>query len=188
VTSRSAAIAIAQRVAGMYRRQRLRFVDPWKRAQASGLGAVGARVRVLGGVSFGSEPYLVFLGNDVTISDSVQFFTHDGGVGIFRGEHPGLELMAPITVGNSVFIGSHAIILPGVRIGDRVVIGAASIVARDVPSGVVAAGVPCRTVRSIEEYEARALAEGVFIAAKPGTVARKLEILEKVLGRTARSG
>lgn len=52
-------------------------------------------------------------------------------------------------IGADVWVGGGAIILPGVRIGDRAVIGAGSVVTRDIPAGVFAAGNPCRVVREI---------------------------------------
>ena len=63
------------------------------------------------------------------------------------------EFGKPIEIGSDVWIGGGAIILPGVRIGSRAVIGAGSIVTRDVPEGVFAAGNPCRVVREISEEE-----------------------------------
>lgn len=60
------------------------------------------------------------------------------------------EYGRPIEIGSDVWVGGAALILPGVRIGDRTVIGAGSVVTRDVPSGVFAAGNPCRVLREIE--------------------------------------
>lgn len=57
----------------------------------------------------------------------------------------------PIEIGSDVWVGGGALILPGVRIGSRSVIGAGSVVTRDVPDGVFAAGNPCRVVREITE-------------------------------------
>ena len=59
------------------------------------------------------------------------------------------EYGRPVTIGTDVWVGGGAIILPGVTIGDRVVIGAGSVVTRDIPSGVFAAGNPCRVVRAL---------------------------------------
>lgn len=56
-----------------------------------------------------------------------------------------------VTIGNNVWIGAHVVVLPGVTIGDEVVIGAGSIVNKDVPSGVIAAGNPCKPIRKITE-------------------------------------
>jgi len=61
------------------------------------------------------------------------------------------EFGKPIEIGSDVWVGGGALILPGVRIGSRAVIGAGSVVTRDVPDGVFAAGNPCRVVREITE-------------------------------------
>ena len=61
------------------------------------------------------------------------------------------ESAKSIEIGSDVWIGGAAIICPGVKIGDRVVIGAWSVVTRDIPSGVFAAGNPCRVLREINE-------------------------------------
>lgn len=65
----------------------------------------------------------------------------------------GLEIALPITVGNNVWIGADVTVLPGVTIGDNTVIGAGSVVTRDIPSGVVAVGNPCRVLREITEED-----------------------------------
>ena len=61
------------------------------------------------------------------------------------------EFGKPVDIGSDVWIGGGAIILPGVRIGDRAVIGAGSVITRDIPEGVFAAGNPCRIVRKLAE-------------------------------------
>lgn len=79
------------------------------------------------------------------------------GVHFYSATHPvdpavrrsGLELGAPITVGENVWIGGASVVLPGVTIGDDSVIGAGSVVTKDVPAGVVAVGNPCRVVRAL---------------------------------------
>jgi acetyltransferase-like isoleucine patch superfamily enzyme len=101
---------------------------------------------------FGSEPYLIKIGNNVTISYDVDFITHDGGIKIFRGRHPDIDVMGPIEIGNDVFIGAHVILLPGVKIGDNSVVGAGSVVTHDVLPNSVVAGVPARRIKSIDEY------------------------------------
>lgn len=65
----------------------------------------------------------------------------------------GVEIAKPITIGNNVWIGSGAVILAGTTIGDNTVIGAGSVVKGNIPSGVVAAGVPCRVIREITEAD-----------------------------------
>jgi maltose O-acetyltransferase len=61
------------------------------------------------------------------------------------------ELGKPITIGSDVWVGGGALILAGVRIGSRAVIGAGSVVTRDIPDGVFAAGNPCRVIRPITD-------------------------------------
>lgn len=65
----------------------------------------------------------------------------------------GLEIALPITVGNSVWFGANVTVLPGVTIGDNVIIGAGSVVTKDIPSGVVAVGNPCRIMRKITDAD-----------------------------------
>ncbi|WP_104091772.1 sugar O-acetyltransferase [Arthrobacter sp. GMC3] len=65
----------------------------------------------------------------------------------------GLQFNLAVHIGSNVWIGSGAQIMPGVTIGDNTVIGAGSVVTRDVPSGVVAVGVPCRVVREISDHD-----------------------------------
>ena len=65
----------------------------------------------------------------------------------------GLEIALPITVGNNVWIGAGVTVLPGVTIGDNTIIGAGSIVNKDIPSGVIAAGNPCKVIRNITEED-----------------------------------
>jgi maltose O-acetyltransferase len=80
------------------------------------------------------------------------------GVQVYAATHPlsaavrrtGLEMGKDIEIGNDVWIGGGAIICPGVRIGARCVIGAGSVVTRDIPVGSFAAGNPCRVIKQIE--------------------------------------
>ena len=65
----------------------------------------------------------------------------------------GIQTSAPITLGNNVWLGANVTVCGGVTIGDGSVIGAGSVVTRDVPAGVIAAGVPCRVLRPIDEHD-----------------------------------
>jgi maltose O-acetyltransferase len=90
----------------------------------------------------------VTIGSDVFFGPNVQ---------VYAATHPmdhvarksGRELARPITVESDVWVGGGAILCPGVRVGARSVIGAGSVVTRDVPEGVVAAGNPCRVIRDL---------------------------------------
>lgn len=59
----------------------------------------------------------------------------------------------PVTIENNVWIGSHVVINPGVTIGENTVIGAGSVVTKDIPANVVAAGAPCKVIREITDRD-----------------------------------
>jgi acetyltransferase-like isoleucine patch superfamily enzyme len=120
----------------------------------------GVGCRFYGDNDFGSEPYLIKMGDKVSLT-SVKFITHDGGVWVFRKEFPDIDVIKPIKIGDNVFIGMNSIIMPGVRIGDNVVIGAGSIVTKDIPSNSVCAGVPSRIIRSLDEYKCSVVKVGL---------------------------
>ena len=104
---------------------------------------------------FGTEPYLISIGDNVRITHNVQFITHDGGIWVLRNLHEvdkSADKMGPIKIGNNVNIGWNVILMPGVKIGDNVVIGIGSIVTKDVPSNSVVAGVPAKIIETIDEY------------------------------------
>lgn len=133
------------------------FLDDVAFARKSGV-RVGADCRIFTR-KLGSEPYLITLGNHVTISQDVTFINHDGGVWVFRKEYPDLDVFGTIVIEDNCFIGANATILPGVRIGANSIVGAASLVNRDIPSDSMAAGVPARVIGSIAEYKAKKLAQ-----------------------------
>lgn len=117
---------------------------------------MGNECYICDSVSFGSEPYLVKMGDKVKISSEVRFITHDGGVHVLRNidkKNKDIDLVMPIEIGNNVFIGLRAIIMPGVKIGDNCIIGAGSIVTKDIPSNCIAAGVPAKVISNIEKYK-----------------------------------
>jgi acetyltransferase-like isoleucine patch superfamily enzyme len=127
----------------------------WRRRDsvtyARSLGVqVGEDCRIID-VNFGSEPYLVRLGDHVSAT-ATHFITHDGGVWVFRESRPDADLIAPIIVGNNVFLGMAVTVLPGVSIGDNVVVGAGAVVTHDLPSDCVAVGAPAKPIRTLDEY------------------------------------
>jgi acetyltransferase-like isoleucine patch superfamily enzyme len=94
----------------------------------------------------------------VIIGDNVMFGPN---VSLFTAGHPihpdsrnsGYEYGIGITIGNNVWIGGNAVINPGVQIGDNAVIGSGSVVTRDIPENVIAAGNPCRIIREITDRD-----------------------------------
>lgn len=94
----------------------------------------------------------ITIGNNVFFGPRVSIFTagHPVDAGV-RNEM--LEFGKPVTIGNDVWIGGNTVINPGVTIGDNVVIGSGAVVTKDIPSGVVAVGNPCRVKREITEAD-----------------------------------
>ncbi len=90
----------------------------------------------------------------ITIGDEVQFAP---GVHIYTATHPidaktrrsGLEYALPVSIGDGAWLGGGAIVCPGMTIGENTVVGAGSVVTRDLPPNVVAAGNPCRILRQL---------------------------------------
>lgn len=117
---------------------------------------------------YGSNIYLgerVYFNFNCVILDvcevNIGDFTFFGpAVQIYTGTHPfnaelrrTREFGKPVSIGSDVWVGGGAIILPGVTIGSRTVIGAGSVVTKNIPEGVVAAGNPCRIIRHIKKSD-----------------------------------
>jgi maltose O-acetyltransferase len=95
-----------------------------------------------------SHCWLISIGDDVTFAPNVYVLAHDASTKPATGH----TRIAPVRIGRRVFVGARTMILPGVTIGDDVIIGAASVVVADIPSGTVAAGHPARAIQSTESY------------------------------------
>jgi NDP-sugar pyrophosphorylase family protein len=108
---------------------------------------------------FGSEPYLVRIGNHVTVSSDVHFITHDGATWVFRHREQfrGLQRFGRIDIEDNCFIGAGAFLMPNIRIGPNSVVGAASVVTKSVPPNTVVAGSPARCICSYEEFVERSV-------------------------------
>lgn len=128
-------------------------VDPTGYAKWIGVQCKG-EVKIYGSSynMFSTEPFLVTLGDNVFISVGACFLCHDGSTLPFRRVYPDLELAGPIRVGNDVFIGAGALILPNVTIGNGCIIGANAVVTKDVEPGTIVAGNPARVVSTMAEF------------------------------------
>ncbi len=94
----------------------------------------------------------ITFGDYVFIAPNCCFTTAEHALDVEQ-RNEGLEVALPITIGNNVWIGAGVTVLGGVTIGDNTVIAAGSVVTKDIPSGVLAAGVPCRVLREITEAD-----------------------------------
>ncbi len=93
----------------------------------------------------------VTIGDDCFIGPNVSIYTACHSTNPVE-RNSRREWAKPVTIGNNVWIGGSATILPGVTIGDNVTIGAGSVVAKDIPSNVVAVGNPCRVVKKLKVF------------------------------------
>lgn len=140
----------------------LKRVNRVKCARKLGLNA-GADLHIYGDVSFGSEPWIITLGDRVYLTDGVKFITHDGGTLLFRRDVPDLEITKPITLGNDVYVGNNVLFMPGVTVGNKVIIGAGAVVTKDIPDNSVAVGVPAKVIKTADEYFEKLKAESLHL-------------------------
>jgi galactoside O-acetyltransferase len=114
-------------------------------------------------VHFGDNVYANFNltlvdDTDIYVGDKVMFGPN---VTVATAGHPidpelryqAMQYNIPVHIGNNVWIGANAVVLPGVTIGDNSVIGAGSVVTKDIPPNVVAVGNPCRVLREISDHD-----------------------------------
>lgn len=97
---------------------------------------------------------IVRIGSNVKLGPNVQIYTGTHPIDV-RERIRGKEMAYPIEIGDNVWIGGSCIILPGLRIGNNTVIGAGSVITKDIPENVVAVGNPCRVIKQIESTTQR---------------------------------
>ena len=94
----------------------------------------------------------VLIGDNVMIGPNVSIYTAGHPVH-YEIRNQGYEYAFPVSIGNNVWIGGNAVINPGVSIGDNSVIGSGSVITKDIPGNVIAAGNPCKVLRGINEED-----------------------------------
>ncbi len=129
--------------------------DPLEELLAMGL-VVGKNFSMQSGVAIDMHHcWHITIGDDVTLAPGVHITAHDAST----KKHLNYTRIGKVTIGDRVFIGAASVILPGVTIGDDVIIGVGSVVANDIPGGSVAVGVPARVVQTMDEFLAKRKAE-----------------------------
>ncbi len=122
---------------------------------------IGENTCFTGPMSFGTEPYLISIGNHVLIAGAA-FITHEGAHWVLKGMDPSLKNTfgyGRITVCDNVYIGHCCTILRGVTIGENTVVGACSLVNKSLEPNSVYAGVPAKRICSIDEFKEKFLAD-----------------------------
>ena len=131
--------------------------DPvdYYRALGTKIGNNVSLIEPVSPVIFSSEPYLVTIGDDTTVSFDTVFVTHDAATRVIRhlpDGDPETVVYGPINVGKNCFIGCRCVVLPNVTIGDNSIISTGSVVNRNIPANSVAAGNPCKVICTLDEY------------------------------------
>jgi len=122
-----------------------------------GLGMrVGARTRFYS-LRLPSEPWLVRIGEDCLVSNDVTFVTH-GANTIFQDKYESLTGFGKIELRDKTYVGVNVTILPNVTCGPSCLIGAGSVVTKDVPPNMVVAGNPAKVICSLDDYEKKCVA------------------------------
>ena len=100
---------------------------------------IGKNCRLIGSPNWGSEPWLITIGNHTEVSCDCALVTHDGATWVFRNEekYKNVVKFGKIKIGDDCFIGARSTIMPGVSIGDKAIVGACSLVNKSIPSGEI---------------------------------------------------
>lgn len=136
----------------------MRKKNPIEYARKIGV-QIGNDCRLIGSPDWGSEPWLISVGNHTEVSCNVAFITHDGATWCFRNQerYKHTVKFGRINIGDNCFIGARSIILPGVTIGNNSIIAAGAVVNKDVPSGEVWGGIPAKYIMTTMEYAEKCL-------------------------------
>jgi maltose O-acetyltransferase len=94
----------------------------------------------------------ISIGNDISVGHQVMFITTSHEIGT-HGRRAGDLTVAPITIGDGVWLGARCMILPGVTVGTGCVVAAGAVVTRDIPPNILVGGVPARPLRQIDPFE-----------------------------------
>ena len=120
--------------------------------QAKDAGVKMGKENFIASRFWSSEPYLISIGSHCDITAGVKLFTH-GGSRVLRYKYPKFDCFGKVTIGDYVYLGNNVFVMPGVEIGNHVLVAAGSVVTKSIPSDCVVAGNPAKYICSIQEYE-----------------------------------
>lgn len=125
---------------------------------------VGDNVQFIEAPKFGSEPFLIEIGDNTKITANCTFINHDGAMYVIRSmeKYRDVRNFGRIKIGKNCFIGNNCTLLPGASMGDNCILGAGSVLNSSVPDNSVYAGVPAKYICSIFEYGDKALKNNVL--------------------------
>ena len=110
---------------------------------------IGKNLKIMHGTIIDdSHPWLIEIGDNVTLAPRVHILAHDASTKNYLG----YTKIGRVVIGDNVFIGADSVILPGVAIGNNVIIGANSTVTHSIPEGMVVVGCPAHVICSTEDY------------------------------------
>jgi len=125
---------------------------------------VGKNVIFIEAPAFGSEPYLIEIGDHTKITAGCTFINHDGAMYVIRSmeKYTDARNFGRIKIGNNCFVGNNCIFLPGAQMGNNCILGAGSVLNSSMPDNTVFAGTPAKYICTIEEYGDKALQNNVI--------------------------
>lgn len=129
--------------------------SPLKYALSNGV-KIGEGCMIADRDTFPTEGYLIEIGDYCQLTLGSRIFTH-GGAQVVRKFYPDFDIFGKVKIGNYVYVGANALIMPGVTIGDNVLISAGSVVTKSIPSNVVVGGNPAHIICTVDEYIQRNL-------------------------------
>lgn len=135
----------------LFRRLYKEITPPTRWARHLGV-SIGEN-NLIGKDHWSTEPYLISVGSNCQLTNC-KIFTH-GGAQVARHKDPMFDTFGKVKIGDYVYLGTNTLIMPGVTIGDHVLVAAGSVVTKSVPSGVVVGGNPAKIICTVDEYYQR---------------------------------